>query len=51
MAAKPQLHVKLSAKDAASLRKIAKAEGKTLSDTVRALVRRAAAQMTLPWPT
>jgi hypothetical protein len=45
MAVKAQLHVKLSAKDAASLRKIARAEQRSLSDTVRHLVRRAAAAL------
>ncbi len=45
MATRPQLHVKLSAQDAASLRKIARAEQRTISDTVRHLVRRAVAAL------
>jgi hypothetical protein len=41
----PQLHVKLSAKDAASLRKLARAEKLTLSQTVRLLIRRSVVAM------
>lgn len=41
----PQLHVKLNTKDAASLRKLARAEKRTLSDTVRHIIRRAAAAL------
>ncbi len=40
-----QLHVKLSAKDAASLRKLARAEQRSISDTVRHLLRRAVASL------
>lgn len=44
-APKPQLHVKLNAQDAASLRKIARLEQRTLSGTVRHLIRRAVAAL------
>ena len=41
MTPRPQLHVKLSAEDAASLRRIARVERRTRSDTIRHLIRRA----------
>jgi hypothetical protein len=44
----PQLHVKLSAKDAASLRKLARAEKLSLSQTVRLLIRRSVVAMRAP---
>ena len=40
MVTKAQLHVKLSAKDAASLKKIARAAQSTVSDAIRHLIRR-----------